>query len=82
MHDGSQNLSRSRLVYKDVSSRLAGLADEWQFTESLLHQPFELVSQETINQEDVEGTLMIGYEYVGSIFPYIRVPLHPDGEQE
>jgi hypothetical protein len=40
------------------------------------HQPFEGVSQETINQEDVESSLMVGNEYIRSVFLYIRIALY------
>jgi hypothetical protein len=34
------------------------------------------MSQETINQEDVECTLMVGYEYIRGILAYIRVAFY------
>jgi hypothetical protein len=76
MHDGSQNLSRTRLVDKDMSGRFTSLSKERNLAEPYFHQPFERVSQETINQEDVKSTLMVGYEYIRSVFLDIWVTLY------
>jgi hypothetical protein len=40
------------------------------------------VSQETINQEDVKSTLMVGYEYIRSVFLDIRVTLYLDWQEQ
>ena len=82
MHDGSKNLSGTRLIDEDVTGCLAGLADEGHFTKTYLHQLLEVVSQESVYQEDVEGSLVIGHEHIRGVFAYVRVTLHSYGEQK
>jgi hypothetical protein len=82
MHDGSQNLSWTRFVHEDVSGRFGSLAYKRELAEAYLHQPLELMSQESINQEDIECALVVGYEYIRGVFLDIRITLHLHGQEQ
>ena len=58
------NLFRSRLVYEDVTCALACFSDQEDFPQRFFHHPFEIASQEAVNQKDVECPLVVGHEYV------------------
>ena len=59
---GSLDLRRSTLVDEDLVRLTAGIAHERNLVELVLHHPLEVTTQEAIDEEDVEGTLMVGDE--------------------
>jgi hypothetical protein len=61
---GSTNLGRSALVDKDMMCILASQTYQRNLADALLHHPLEVTSQEAVDQEDVESTLMIGNKHI------------------
>ena len=61
---GSTDLGRSTLVDKDMMCILASQTYQRNLADALLHHPLEVTSQEAVDQEDVESTLMIGNKHI------------------
>ena len=62
------NLGRSALIYEDVVGIDASQTHERNVADAFLHHPLEVTAQEAIDEEDVEGTLMVGHEHVALTF--------------
>ena len=56
--------ARSALVHEDVVGRLACLAHEGYLAQLTLHHPLEVAAEEAVDEEDVEGALVVSHEYV------------------
>ena len=56
---------RTALVHENVACALAGLADERESSQRLLHHPAETATEEAVDEKDVECSLMVGDEDVG-----------------
>ena len=67
---GGKHFLGAGTVDEDMSCAFACLTDKRDFAQALLHHPFEVPSQESVYQEYVEGTLVIGHKHVGSTFVY------------
>ena len=65
-----------------MSGRFGSLTDEGKFAETYFHQPLEVVTEESVYQEDVEGALMVGYKYVGSVLLHVRISLDLDWQEQ
>ena len=70
------------LIDKDEAGALAGLADEGHLPQLSLHHPFEMAVQETIDEEDVEGPLMVGDDDVALLGIHVLATLDVNGEEE
>ncbi len=76
------DLGRSALVYEDVVGIVASQTYQRDLTDAFLHHPLEVTSQEAIDQEDVESTLMIGYKHIALVLLQMFPTLYLDGQQE
>ena len=76
------DLGRTALVYEDVVGIDASLSHERDVTDAFLHHPLEITAQEAIDEEDVEGALVIRHEHVALAFLQVLPTLYLDGEEE
>ena len=60
----------------------AGETHERDVTDAFLHHPLEVTAQKAIDEEDVEGALMIRHEHVALAFLKVLPTLYLDGEEE
>ena len=58
----SLNLRGSTFVDEDLVRLTTSIAHKRYLVELVLHHPLEVTTQEAIDEEDVEGTLMVGDE--------------------
>jgi len=79
---GFLDLADAALVDHDLVGLAAGVADEGYLVDLVLHHPLEIAVQEAINEEDVEGALMVGHEDVGLVFLQMLTAFDLDGEQQ
>ena len=79
---GLAYLAGASFVDEYVVSRLACLAHEGHLTQLTLHHPLEIAAQETVNQEYIEGSLMVGYEHIRLSFLQVFTSLYLHGQQK
>jgi hypothetical protein len=78
MFYGFYYLLGTGFINEYMSGSFTGFADERHFAQTFFHHPFKVSSQKTINQEDIERPLMIGYKHVGCFFKYFRMSYYLD----
>lgn len=76
------NGSAATLVDSDEAGFAAGHADEGNIEEALLHHPLEFMMEEGVDDEDVEGSLMVGHEDVALVLLHILAALDGDGDEQ
>ena len=75
-------LGSALLVNKDKLGSLAGFSDERHVAQLFLQHPFEMASEETIDEEDVKTALMVGNDDVALSGSHILQAFDMDGQQE
>lgn len=70
------------VVNEDVSGLAAGVADQWYLFELLLHQPLEVVVEVAEYHPNIEGSLMVGHEYITLLRVEILAPIYLDAHEE
>jgi hypothetical protein len=53
-----------------MASTFACFANKWILSQTLLHHPFEVAMQKTIDKEYIKRTLMVSNKNVGCVFVY------------
>ena len=61
---GLLNLADATLVDHNLVRLSAGITHKGNLLYLVFHHPLEVAAQETVDEEDVEGTLMVGHEDV------------------
>lgn len=80
--DGLYEPVTAGLIYENEASLGASPSHEGYLSERLLHHPLEGAVEIAGNEEDVEGTLVVGNENVTAAWLYVLASLHLDGEKE
>ena len=78
---GLADLARPALVDKDVVSRLTRPPYEGNFAQSLLHHPLEVASQKSVDNEDVDRSLVVADKDVALMLAQMLPPFYLYGEQ-
>ena len=68
-------------VYHDVTGHAACGTDEGDVGNALAHHPLEVVSQKTVDREDVIGSLMIGDKHITRLVVDVLAPHYLDPYQ-
>ena len=53
------NFTCAALINKDVVSFLTCKSYQWNLSNTLFHHPFEVATEEAVDKEDVEGSLVV-----------------------
>ena len=72
----------SALINKYLVRRLASLSHQRYIAQLSFHHPLKVAVQETIDEEDVEGALMIRHEHIALAFLQVLPTLYLDGQEE
>ena len=78
---GVANSCPTALIYKDIASVSASHAEEGNLLEFLLEHPAYLGSEIAADEEDVVGSLVVGYKDIFLVLVYILPALDGDGEE-
>ena len=79
---GAANLPHSTLVDHDLMRLAAGIAHEGNLLYLVFHHPLEVTSQVTVDEENVEGSLMVGHKDVRLVRLQMFPSLNTDGQEE
>jgi hypothetical protein len=72
----------STLINKDMMGCFTCHTHQWHLAQLSLHHPFEIPTQETIDNKDVEGTLMIADKDIRLFVFQVLTAFYFDGKQQ
>ena len=79
---GGFHMTRTALIYKDLVRLSAGIAHKRNAAQLIFHHPFEITTEEAIDEENVESTLMVGNKNIRLVGFQVLTSLYSDGQQE
>lgn len=78
LHDGMPR----GFVHENEARFPAGIAHQGDAAKTLLHHPFELMWQETVDAENIERSLMVGHKHIALPTVHTLQTFHMHGKQE
>ena len=70
------------LVDEDLMRLRAGIAHEGHLAQLLLHHPLEVAAEIAVDEEDVEGALVVGHEDIALVALEMLTPLDANGDEQ
>ena len=79
---GGLHLFGTTLINENLVGLGTSKAYKRNLTQLVFHHPFEMAMQMTINQEDIESTLMVGHEDIRLFLVQMLTPLYTYRDKE